>query len=165
MYDDGWHPIRWSIFAVLLIFGIWGASIAFGIVSLPFHAVDATVQTAHGVIDRTMNADNALEQYRWFHDASSTLDSFPVKIKQADKLEKWTEIHAPDRASSRMTELTGIEQTCTQLVADYNSRASRLDSGFFRNPERWLPVSAAPWTPLPQSYNINWCNLNDEGVK
>lgn len=150
---EEFHPFRWLFFAGLFLFVAYILSVMFGLAALPFRAVSS----ATTIVTRIMDPDNALAQYRWFHDADARLKVFPAQIKAARANLAYAEKNAPERAQSRMTELTGITQVCEGLVADYNSRAQRLDAGFFRNPERWLPVATAPWEPLPQGYSPNHC--------
>lgn len=147
---DGLKWLAW-VFTVLVIFGFIAGSVGF---------CTKVASTPAQVVRRVIDPDNMLQSYRWFHDASASLDLYPNKIAKAKSLAEWAEAHAPERAMARQTELTGLEQTCLGLVGDYNSRAARLDSGFFRNPERWLPVSTEAWTPLPPSYASTWCNEN-----
>lgn len=53
-----------AIGVVAMVIGVWlvlwviGAVI--GVVSMPFHAASNSVQTGHDVIDKTINANNAI---------------------------------------------------------------------------------------------------------
>ena len=156
--DEEIHPFRIGcalIGAVIIVVPTaWLVSAGLGIVSLPFKAVSSATSVTSTIISPA----NALMQYRWFHDADARLQTFPAQIDLAHENLAYAEQHAPDRVSARETEYTGIRQVCMTLVADYNSHASRLDAGFFRNPERWLPVSTESWTPLPPSYTPDHCN-------
>lgn len=156
-YESGFerNPV-WTTLKV----GLWIIVIVsiLSIVGCVISTVTNPLNQAARVVNKTIDADNMLNNYRWFHDASASLDLYPTKIQHAKELETWAEAHAPERAMARQTELTGLEQTCLGLVGDYNSRAARLDSGFFRNPERWLPVSTEAWAPLPPSYSSTWCD-------
>jgi hypothetical protein len=160
-YEDNFsqRPV-WTLFklAVVAIFAL----AILGTVAAVVGMVTRPVHMAAGVVNRVMDPDEALGHYKWFHDASASLDLYPEKIKKAAQLEAWAETRAPDRAMARQTELTGLEQTCLGLVGDYNSRAARLDAGFFKNPERWLPIArTGAWAPLPPSYSQNWCDLQE----
>lgn len=164
-YEDHFNerPIQTGISTLIKIgLGLIAVALVLGTVSCVVGLVTAPAKQGARVIHKIIDADNMLTQYRWFHDASASLDLYPVKIKKAAALAAFAEAKAPDRLMARQTELTGLEQTCLGLVGDYNSRATRLDAGFFRNPEHWLPVATEAWAPLPASYPQTWC---DEGVK
>ncbi len=149
----GTKTLRGFFIAVLALFGLWALGLLFGIIALPFK----TVQNATVVANRIISPDNMLEQYKWFHDTDAALKAFPAQIKAARMNLEFAKANNPDYAQSRMTELTGITQVCESWVGQYNSRSQRLDAGFFRNPERFLPVSTSSWEPLPPSYDLSYC--------
>lgn len=144
--------IKSVLFVFVIMFSLYGCGVVFGVVTLPFQAV----QSGTTVVRRIIDPDTMLMQYRWFKDANARLQAFPAQIKLAKKNLEYAEKHTPDYVANRMTEFTGIQQVCMSLVADYNSRAQRIDSGFLRNPERWLPVGN--YEPLPDSYPTSYCN-------
>lgn len=155
MYDVYDGPSGWKIlgYCVLTGFACMAVVTACNIISLPFTAVNNATQVARVI----MSPENALQNYRYFHDASAALDVMGNKLKASHENLTYAEQHDPTHEQSRHTELTGLQQVCADTVAQYNSRAERIDSGFFRNPERWLPIAAAPWMPLPQHYSADLC--------
>jgi len=156
-YEEGFEKRPfWTLTRVLVL--LLCSLTAVGVVGCFLHTITNPVQQGARVVNKIIDADNMLTQYKWFHDTSASLDLFPNKIKNAAALERWAEVNDKDRAMARQTELTGVMQTCLDWVGQYNSRAARLDAGFFRNPERWLPASTSAWTPLPSSYPPNWCD-------
>lgn len=148
--------IKIVIVVFCVLFFVYGCSVVFNIVTLPFQAVQGTVQTTKTVIQRITNADTMLNNYRWFKDAHYKLQTFPAQIALAKTNLDYAEKHTPDYVANRMTEYTGIQQVCMDLVGQYNSRSERMDSGFLRNPEQWLPVGT--YMPLPENYDVNYCN-------
>jgi len=145
--------VKWAFWTFAALFFLVMAGCAFGVITLPFSVVNSGTTVARRIID----PDNALMQYRYFHDANARLQVFPAQIHEAEENLHYAEAHTPERASARMTELTGIKQVCQSLVADYNSRASRLDAGIFKNPEHYLPISTEAYEPLPVSYSPSYC--------
>lgn len=129
------------------------AMLLFRVISLPFTAANNAVTVANII----MSPENALQNYRYFHDASAALDVMSNKLKASHENLAYAEQHDPTHEQSRHTELTGLQNVCADTVAQYNSRAARIDSGFFRNPEKWLPTATSPWQPLPPSYSADMC--------
>lgn len=147
--------LGWIATAFFVLFFVYGCSVAFNIVSLPFQATNAIIDSGKGVVRRIIDPDTMLMNYRWFKDAHYRLQTFPTQIGLAKRNLDYAEKHTPDYAANRMTEYTGIQQVCLGLVGEYNSRAQRMDSGFLRNPEKWLPVGQ--YEPLPESYDMKFC--------
>lgn len=74
-----------AVLAIIGIFVFWGIGILFGIFSLPFHSASNIVDTKHDVIDRTVNADNAIYNYEWFKQKYEDIKANKVKIEISDK--------------------------------------------------------------------------------
>lgn len=114
------------------------------ILFFPSHVINNTINTAHKVIDKTINADNAIYNYEWFkqkkqdidaaqQNASNTVEQIDLFINDLPKDKKeWT---AQDKSElSRLrTILSGQKNYYNSLVADYNARASMANRSLFEN--------------------------------
>lgn len=143
----------WLILVLFVVVVLTWVGIAFRIISLPGKAVNNTITA----IERSMTPEKMLLEYRWFHDTHQQLKIMPAKIAAAKEALAYAEEKAPTRASARQVELTGLTQVCNDLVAEYNSKSSRLDAGFFKNPERILPLRTEGYERLPVSYETSYC--------
>lgn len=149
--------LGWITTIFFVLFFVYGCGVVFNIVSLPFSATNGAIQSGKGVIRQITDPTAMLNNYRWFKDAHYRLQTFPAQIAAAKRNLAYAEQHTPNYVANRMTEYTGIQQVCLDLVGQYNSRAERMDSGFLRNPEQWLPVASTNYTPLPETYNPDFC--------
>lgn len=143
-----------SIIIVAFVLGLllWVLSLAGCFITTP-------VNTAAGVATRIMDPDAALQNYRWFRDARNGIEAQKANIADAKENLAYAEQHAPDRVSSRMTELTGAKQVCNQVVGEYNSRSERVDSRLFKDPGQFFTglVDDQRPTPLPQHFDYTEC--------
>lgn len=96
--------------------------------------------SAAGVYDRTMDADNIIHDYEWFHDAYTSIGAREAQIKEFEDL-LLSEEDQKEKQRLRM-ELSGIKQTCRSLVAEYNANAAKVNVGIFRGTS--LPETIDP---------------------
>jgi hypothetical protein len=112
--------------------------------------VDAAKQTATGVIKQTLNADNALDKYRKFHNLYQGMQkhkaNYEVYNAKAAGFEKrLTGVPYALWSSGDKDEFNFIEDTRSNFklafnreAAKYNELASRMDSKFFKSVD-YLP--------------------------
>jgi hypothetical protein len=70
------------------LFGLFVLSLlgmAFGIIGLPFHAVNKGIETSYGIVDKTLTADNAIYNYRWFIQQKEDIKAMDNKMLIAEK--------------------------------------------------------------------------------
>jgi hypothetical protein len=100
------------------------------------------VTTPGAIINKTVNADNILNNYHWFYDqyneiktAKATYDNDSAAVSafesSAGPRDKWT---FEDKTEwNRLTSLVlGARNGYNGLVNDYNSKASQLDKKLFK---------------------------------
>lgn len=117
--------------------------ILFGFVSLPFHAVDAGINTAHGVIDDTLNADNAIYNYEWFKQQVQDIEALEQKVAIAEQAILTFELSAGERSTWTFEDKTedsrlravaqGLRSQYTTAITDYNARASMATRSIFED--------------------------------
>lgn len=98
--------------------------------------VTCSVLTAPSrVVQRTLQTDNILSNYEFFHDANQRFASRVHQINQsADFLAKEGDLE--ERGRLRM-ELAAQQQSCRELVADYNANSLKINRSLFK--DRGLP--------------------------
>ncbi len=114
-----------------------------GIIALPFHAATAGVSTAHGIIDKTLNADNAIYNYEWFKQQVQDIKANQQKAQEADAevisfeqvagtRDTWT--FEDKTEDSRLRAVAhGLHSQDANLVADYNARATEANRSIFQD--------------------------------
>lgn len=131
---------------------LWGVGVGLGIITLPAHQISNRVQTAHDVIDSSVNAQNCLQWQDWFRtqegsiktlqqtvdNAQQQLDQFNTRFPDSSK---WT-----DSESQQYTvlndNLTGAKNEANDAVNTYNAKASQENLAICKN---GLPVHIQPF--------------------
>lgn len=111
-----------ALFVAVILFG--GAGWIFNIASQPAR-----------IISKTLDADNVIHNYEWFHDANGNYMARVSQIKQFKKLN--ADESDPQERSRLRIEMAAIQQSCRDLSRRYNANASKMNRGLFR--ERSLP--------------------------
>lgn len=146
------HGIGWGLTGLLIISVLGLAAWGIGLVGW---AVTTPVNMATGVVNQIMDPTQALNSYRWFNMAYQQVQAKEGQIALAKQALKDA---APDRKEARRVELLGVQEGCQNLVAEYNGKAARLDTGLFLNPQKYLPKSwTGDITPLPQHLDLKVC--------
>ena len=135
----------------LISVAMLGGKILLAPLGVAHTAVDAASNTTKGVINRTLNADNAMDSYRRFHNLyqgmQKHLSNFEIYSKKVNDFEQQMgEIPYPIWSSDDKGEMSHLKTTRDNFklafntaAADYNERAERLDTGMFKG---WsLPAS------------------------
>lgn len=134
----GWVVVGFIGFSVL-----WGLGLVVGIVSLPFHAVSNIVDTEHGVIDRTINADNAIYNYEWFKSQVEAIKAQERKIIIANESIISFEASAGQRTTwtfedkiedARLKSVVqGNKSQLEDMIAVYNARSKMATRNIFQD--------------------------------
>lgn len=125
----------------LLVLSLLG--MAFGIIGLPFHAVNKGIETSYGVIDKTFTADNAIYNYRWFIQQKEDIAAMDNKMLIAEKAVLSFETNAGPRKDWTFEDKTegsrlravaqGLRSQNEQMIADYNARSKQADRAIFKD--------------------------------
>lgn len=111
-----------ALFAAVILFG--GVGWAVGLLSQPAR-----------IVSKTLDADNVINNYEWFHDANGNYLARAAQIKQFKALNV-AESDPQERSRLRI-EMAAIQQSCRDLSRRYNANAAKMNRGIFR--ERSLP--------------------------
>jgi hypothetical protein len=131
-----------GLFVLAIVF-VGGCGIVTGVISLPFHAASATVDTAHGIIDKTLNADNALYNYEHFYDLYNDAKKQVVNIRAAQAaieqmkrdygadMTQWSKSQQEDY-SLQQSNIQGYVQMYNSIVSRYNSDSEKANRALFK---------------------------------
>lgn len=95
---------------------------------------------AGGLTDRVTDPDKIIHDYEWFHTAHERVYS---RVAQVAATREMIVAEADAGEVRRLKiELAGQQQSCRELVADYNANAKKITVGVFRG---WsLPNNVSP---------------------
>lgn len=136
-----WKIIGWVAgIAVLVPVGFF----ALNLLTAPVKVANMALNSATGVIERTVDPNNVIVKYEWFHDAHGAFKARIPQIK-ATKAALADEKDANMRGSLRV-ELSAQQQNCRDIVTKYNANATKTNVSIFMG------------TTTPPSLNIEECN-------
>lgn len=126
-YQDA-RDTSWGIGAWLLCLGTL-ALVAF--LALHVLGVFSSVATAPGrVVGRTLETDNIITKYEWFHDANGT-----YKARVAQIIAKKRDVSDPTNDQSEKyrlrVELGAMQQSCRDIAQRYNANATKTNQSIF----------------------------------
>jgi len=128
---------------VAVVIGILLTSLFMRVVLFPAHVADKAMDTAEGVVDQTLNANNALFNYENFKDlyngAKAQKANIENTLKKMDDLKEmygepteWTKDIREEHSFMKDT-LSGYEMQYQSLVKEYNSDSSKLNRNLFKD--------------------------------
>lgn len=127
------------VFGIIILLTVGFA--ATGIITAPFRSVA-------GIVDRTLDADNVIGNYEWFHRQHEDILAMDTKIASAQSSydgftagagpqDKWTFEDKTER--NRMNGvLLGLRNQKHMMVAEYNAKSSMVNRAIFKGN---LPVT------------------------
>lgn len=77
-----------------------------------------------------VSTTTAIHDYEWFHDAFNRIDARVNQIHSHKALV--AEEQDPNELRMLKIELSGMQQSCRELVADYNSNSDKVNVGIFQ---------------------------------
>ncbi|WCK57280.1 hypothetical protein PP175_29255 (plasmid) [Aneurinibacillus sp. Ricciae_BoGa-3] len=129
------------IVGVLLVLGV---GVFLGkLVLFPSHVANKAVDTAYGVTDKTLNADNALTNYEKFKDLYNGAKAQVMNIQNTKKSmadlkatygvpTTWTK-DVRDQQAFLQQNLDGYMMQYQSLVKEYNADSSKLNRNLFKD--------------------------------
>lgn len=92
------------------------------------------------VADKVTDPDRMIHDYEWFHTANANVGARTSQIASTKSM--LVEERDPAEKSRLRTDLGGQQQSCRELVAEYNANAAKVTFGSFKG---WsLPESINP---------------------
>lgn len=132
------------------IFTIWlGIVLAVAVLGLiakvvlfPAHVANKVADTAYAITDKTLDADNVLQNYEWFKQQYEDYKAIQVKIHNADASVEKFKAEAGDREKwtfedkteySRLNSIAdGLRQQAESMKAEYNAKSKMLNRSLFK---------------------------------
>ena len=105
----------------------------------PVRAIDTAIDTAYGVLEETMDAENAIYNYEWFKQTAEDIQALHNKeIIAQNVIDKHLE--TMDNSREDKNELarlrsvkTGISMMLEDVMADYNARSKMVNRAIFKD--------------------------------
>lgn len=129
------------LLAIALVVGISIVGRAIRIALLPVRAIDRSITTGEGIIDKTLTADNAIYNYEWFKQTAEDIKAIETKITNADEAVAAFEAGAGSRKDwtfedktehARLSSIAqGLRSQYQDVVAQYNARAKMANRNIF----------------------------------
>lgn len=127
-----------TFFVIILIAGF-----LIKIVFFPVKVLNNEIQTGYDIVDKTINANNAIYNYEWF---KQTYEDIQAKKKQYDNAcinydeflksagdrKDWTFEDKTEDSRLRSVKL-GLQNSLEQIIADYNARTKMANRNIFVN--------------------------------
>lgn len=114
-----------SAFAVMSLVILLGR-----IACAPVNLAHTALTSAENVAKKTLDADNVIHNYEWFHDVDNQVKSRVSQIAAHREILSG-ETDGPEKRSLRI-ELAAMQQSCRDLVAQYNANSTKINRNIFR---------------------------------
>ena len=135
------QEIKWSFKKIF--WWVLGCILLLGAIFWALDIVLTPAQTAKDVIQKTLDADNVLENYEWYKSQYNDCEAINIKIRQADKSVERFEKNAGPRDNwdymdkdehSRLTSIAdGLRYQREDLESKYNARSQMLNRNIFKS--------------------------------
>lgn len=106
------------------------------------HTLKRTKETAYGVIDKTMNADNAIYNYEWFKQQYNDYLAIQKKIEEAQNAVINFEFSAGERSTwtfedktehSRLNSIVdGLKYQLQDIISEYNAKSKMVNRAILK---------------------------------
>jgi len=128
----------------LKYFLIGGAAlIALPVVGGLYSTFSSVVTAPSRVINKTLQTDNIINNYEWFHDAYG---QYRARVSQIAQHKQFMTEADKSETSRLRIELGAIQQSCRELAARYNANATKSNRSIFMGQE------------APESLSEQQCN-------
>jgi hypothetical protein len=112
------------------------------VILFPAHVANTTVDTAYKITDKTLDADNVINNYEWFKQQYEDYQAIQTKIGQAEVAANSFKESAGDRSNwtfedkneySRLTSIVdGLKYQAEDIKAEYNAKSKMLNRNIFK---------------------------------
>lgn len=142
MFKLGWKII--VLIIVIMVIVIVGRVVLF-----PLWFAGKVIDSASGVITRTLDPDNVIQNYEWFKQVYEDVDATDRKIENAEAaISRFDESAGPRSGWSHEdkteharlnTIVLGLQNFRADLVAQYNARSRMVNRAIFKAGDKVLP--------------------------
>lgn len=113
------------------------------VVLFPAHVMSTGINTAYEITNKTLDADNVLQNYEWFKQQYEDYIAIDKKINNAEQATKLFEESAGDRKDwtfedktehARLNTITtGLKQQKEDIISEYNARSKMQNRALFKS--------------------------------
>lgn len=125
--EAGNGTVFWAFVIALVLLAAWGVKI---------------LVTPAAIVGKTLDADNVITKYEWFYDAAGVINSRVAQVAAHRTLVANTT--DPAEKSRLNIEIAGMQQSCRQMMQQYNANASKVNVALFKT--AGTPASFSPST-------------------
>lgn len=126
----------------LIVVGVIGLFGAISVLGVMCHVANTAVDSATGVVDKTLDPNNVIYNYEYFKQAKQDIDAMSQKLVDArqaatsfdTQFKTRKEMDREDKEESDRLHavVLGLEQERQNQVATYNARATMANRNIFR---------------------------------
>lgn len=142
MSDDNQLPSfgKMALYGIGAVALIAVGTVTINLITAPARLANMAVNSATGVVSKTLDPNNVITRYEWFHDANGT---FNLRISQI-AIQKGAVANEKDASErSRLNvELRGLQASCLKLANEYNANATKTNVSIFQG--RDAPTNLNP---------------------
>lgn len=138
MNDEGFklrHVLKYTAIGVVALGIVSGGIFVLNMATAPMRAVS-------GVVNKTLDPNNVIAKYEWFHDSYGVFKSRVNQIKVSKSDMETSKGDSGEMARLRV-ELRAQQQSCRALAEQYNANATKTNQSIFMGreaPERLNPA-------------------------
>lgn len=129
------------LLAGAIILGIGVAGVAIKAIMFPVTVANIAMNSATGVVSRTLDSNNVITRYEWFHDANGRYKSRINQIHQSTS--DYTTASPTDKSSIRV-DLNAQKQSCRDIVTQYNANSEKTNQSIFKGREAPISLEIQP---------------------
>lgn len=129
---------------VLGVIGLLALAFVLKIILFPVNTLERAIETAYGVVDKTMDAKNAIYNYEWFKDQEAHIrvclknediakEEWELfKAELPEDREKWTREDKQEEASLRNS-YYALQKLTNLAIEDYNAKSEMVNRNIFKD--------------------------------
>lgn len=122
--------VLWAVLGVLGLFMVGGVLSVTGNI---FKTATVAATAPGKVIQQTLQTDNIIHKYEWFHDTNA---AYTAKLGQIRTHKDLLGTASSSGETSRLNiELAAMKQACRDLVTRYNANSTKTNVEIFRGRE------------------------------
>jgi hypothetical protein len=131
------------IVIIVGMLGLLGLGVAGKILFFPVNTISKQIDTAYGLQDKTLNAENAIYNYEWFKQQYQDINTLKGQLSNAsiavdtfnkDAGERSTWTFEDKNEASRLNSIKlGLRNNLEKAINDYNARASMANRAIFED--------------------------------
>lgn len=137
------NSVKFIIIGLVILFALLLFAAAAKVMFFPAMVANTAINSAEGVIKKTLDSTNVLHNYEWFYDTNAAIESRVAQVSShKDILAGTTDV--PERSVLNM-ELAAMKQSCRELTTKYNANSEKANRSLFKS------------NGLPESFDISIC--------